>query len=198
MNERELAPGSVPGFVPPLPLTRPAATGPRPVHRQVPRRHRTGQVHAVVASTLAILALVGCVIAVLMLATEPTAAKLESEVGSLNSRLHAAQGQLARLHGIAAQATASEAGLQHAASGLRRKLTGLQRTVHGLQNGANLMQDEAAALRDCAPQLQQELAGLTLKSRSVHGRLTNVGLSDSIAPSSACQAVFSERDSLGG
>jgi hypothetical protein len=224
MNERDMATGAQAGFVPPLRLTgggvtgRPA-TGPsrtrrrgqrpgmteragRPLRdnrtaRGGPRRGRTGQVHAVVASMLAVVALVGCVIAVLILATEPTAARLQGEVASLNSRLHAAQIQLAQLHRDTTEATAQGANFRTSASGLRHRLAGLQRTVHGLQGGANMMQEQSAALRDCAPQLQQELAGLTIKSRSVRGRLTSVGLTESTAPSPACQTVFSGTE-LGG
>jgi hypothetical protein len=42
----------------------------------------------------------------------------------------------------------------------------------------------------CFAQLQQELSGLTLKTRSVHGHVTNVGLSESMGPSAACGAMF--------
>ena len=51
----------------------------RSVHRRRARRRRD-QRPAILASILAVLALVGCVMAILMLATQPTAARLEREI----------------------------------------------------------------------------------------------------------------------
>jgi septal ring factor EnvC (AmiA/AmiB activator) len=144
-----------------------------------------------VASVLAVLALVGCVMAILMLATQPTAARLEHEIGALNRRLAADQSQLATLqaavHHTAARGSALSRQLRHIAG----RLTGLQRTVHGLRNVSTSAQDQALGLRDCVPQLQQELTGLVLQTRSVGGRVTSVGLRNPILLSAPCQSLLS-------
>jgi hypothetical protein len=160
---------------------------PSPVNR---RRHR-GDLHAVVASILAILALVGTVVAILMLATQPTAARLEREIGSLNSRLGAARSQLVALNDVARHARSQSGRLKHAVSGLQGRLAGLARTVHGLQGSMSLGQEQEDGLRACVPQLQQEVAGLTVKTSSVKGRVTRVGLSDPPLLSPTCQALLS-------
>jgi hypothetical protein len=154
-------------------------------------RRRRADLRAVVASILGVLALVGCVIAILMLATEPTAAKLEAEIGSLNSRLGKAQSQLVRLQGRQRRAASQRSDLTKVVHDVDRHLTGLQRTVHGLQSSVNLGQEAQAGLRACVPQLQQELTGLILNTHSVSGRVTRVALSDPPVLSSACQALFS-------
>jgi hypothetical protein len=159
-------------------------------HSATGRRRRADQ-HAVVASILGVLALVGCVIAILILATQPTAAKLEREIGSLNGRLGAARSQLVHLQAVAGRTASQGSSVKHAVSGLRGRLAGLERTVHGLQSATSVGQEEEAGLRACVPQLQQELAGLTLMTSSVKGRVTRVGLSDPPQLSPSCQALFS-------
>ena len=77
-------------------ITRDPHTPDRRPGRRRARRRRADR-HAILASVLAVLALVGCVVAILMLATQPTAVRLEREIGSLNRRLAADQGQLASL-----------------------------------------------------------------------------------------------------
>jgi hypothetical protein len=207
-------PGSIPEpLLAPLPLVLSAQTesrrGPRHARRD-PRlerrraaaapgrsraehvsRRRRGERRAIVASVLAVLALVGCVMAILMLATQPTAARLEDEIGALTRRLAADQGQLATLqaaeHGTSAHGTALSRELSHIAG----RLTGLQRTVHGLQSVSTAAVDQAIGLRDCVPQLQRELTGLALQTRSVGGRVTSVGLRNPILLSAPCQALLS-------
>jgi hypothetical protein len=154
-------------------------------------RRRRADLRAVVASILGVLALVGCVIAILMLATQPTAAKLESEIGSLTSRLGAAQSQLVTLQAQVSRSAAQRRSVTRAVNGLKGRLVGLQRTVHGLQGSTTLGLEEQAGLRACVPQLQQELVGLSLTTRSVRGRVTRVGLNDPSALSAACQSLFS-------
>ena len=154
-------------------------------------RRRNGNVHAVVASTLAVLALVGCVIAILMLATQPTAARLESEVASLNHRLGATRGQLVKLQTALGHITSREPTLTTDLHRLGGRVAGLGRTVHGLQSNASLTQEQAAALHDCVPEVQRELAGLAVKTRSVNGRVISVGLSDSALVSPSCEALLS-------
>ncbi|HET8978525.1 MAG TPA: hypothetical protein VFN87_10215 [Solirubrobacteraceae bacterium] len=147
--------------------------------------------HAVVGAMLAVIALVGCVVAILLLAAQPTATRLEQEVAALTHRLDATQGELAALRTAAGRSAAQSA---LATGGLRRlttRVAGLQRTVHGLQSSTTLTQQQAAGLRACVPQLQQELAGLTLRTRSVGGQLRSVGLSDGALLSPGCQSVFS-------
>jgi chromosome segregation ATPase len=126
-----------------------------------------------------------------MLATQPTATKLESEIGSLNSRLGAAQSQLVTLKALVDRSAAQRVRMTGTVNGLKRRVAGLQRTVHGLQGSATVGREQQAGLRACVPQLQQELAGLTLKTSSVRGRVTRVGLSDPPLPSPACQSLFS-------
>jgi septal ring factor EnvC (AmiA/AmiB activator) len=144
-----------------------------------------------VASVLAVLALVGCVMAILMLATQPTADRLEHEIGALNRRLAADQSQLATLQAAVHRTDAHGSALSRQLSHVAGRLTGLQRTVHGLQSVSTSAQDEAIGLRDCVPQLQQELAGLVLQTRSVGGRVTSVGLRNPILLSAPCQSLLS-------
>ena len=155
-----------------------------------PGRPRAGTTHAVVACTLAVLALAGCVGAVLMLATEPVAARLEHEVASLDRRLGTAHGQLVALQTAVGRSIAREPRLSNDLTRLGRRVTGLVRTVHGLQSSTSLTGEQAAGLRDCVPQVQRELAGLTLTTRAVHGRVTSVGLSDPTLLSPSCASLF--------
>ena len=143
-----------------------------------------------VASTLAVLALVGCVAAILMLATEPTAARLERQIASLDQRLGTAHSQLAVLQGAVRRSIAREPGLVSDVTRLGERVTGLERTVHGLQSSTSLTGEQAAGLRDCLPQVQRELAGLTLRTRSINGRVTSVGLGDPVPVSASCEALL--------
>jgi septal ring factor EnvC (AmiA/AmiB activator) len=161
--------------------------------RQVNGWRRRADSHAVVASILAVLALVGCVIAILLLATQPTAARLEQEIGSLNTRLGAARSELVALQAVVGSAATKGSSLRQDVSHLGGRVAGLQQTVHGLQSSTSLTQEQAIALRDCVPQLQRELFGLILKTRSVNGRVTSVGLSEPALVSPACQPVLSGR-----
>lgn len=155
------------------------------------RPGRTGSVHAVVGAMLAVIALVGCVVAILLLAAQPTATRLEQEVASLTHRLDAAQGELAALRTAAGRSAAQSALMAGGVRRLTTRVAGLQRTVRGLQSSTTLTQQQAAGLRACVPQLQRELAGLTLRTRSVGGQLRSVGLSDGALLSPGCRSVFS-------
>ena len=70
-------------------------------------------------------------------------------------------------------------------------MTGLGRTVHGLRGSSSLAREQTAGLRACFADLQQELSGLTLRTRLVHGHLADVGLSETMGPSAACGTMFS-------
>jgi uncharacterized protein YoxC len=153
------------------------------------RRGRTDW-HAIVASSLAVLALVGVVIAVLIMATEPTMSRLKNDVGALTRQLGSTHGQLTALQSAMARSAAHSAGLTRNVRRLDRHVSGLQRTVHGLQASSTITHEETAGLRDCVPQLQNELAGLTVRTRSAHGRVTDVGLSDAELISPACESVL--------
>jgi hypothetical protein len=161
--------------------------------RQVNGWRRRADPHAVVASILAVLALVGCVIAILLLATQPTAARLEREIGSLNSRLGAARSELVTLQAVVGRAASQGSSVRQDVSQLGGRVAGLQQTVHGLQASTSLTQEQGVGMRDCVPQLQQELFGLILKTRSVNGRVTSVGLSEPALLSPSCQTVLSGR-----
>ena len=139
---------------------------------------------------LAVLALVGCVIAVLMLAIEPTAARMQGQIGSLSSRLEATESQVAALHKVVAHSARQGSQLSRSVGLLDRHMKGLQRTVHGLQGSSTVSREQTNGLRVCFAQLQQELSGLTLTTRSVHGHVTKVGLSEGMGPSAACGAMF--------
>jgi hypothetical protein len=182
--------GGGPELVPP-PLALGAQRRAESRGDRVRRQRRRAQRHTVVASALAVLALVGCVTAILMLATLPTAARLQGEVASLNSRLHATRTQLADLQAGVARTDSRGSGLSHDVNRLSSRVAGLQQTVHGLQNSTTLTQEQAAGLRACLPQVQQELAGLTLRTSSSAGRLINVGLSVPALLSPSCQVLFS-------
>lgn len=117
--------------------------------------------------------------------------RLEHEVGALNRQLGRTHGQLTALQTTVAQSTAHGAGLTRNVRRLDRHVFGLQRTVHGLQASSTITHEETLGLRDCVPQLQNELAGLTVRTRSARGRVTGVGLSDADLVSPACETVLS-------
>jgi septal ring factor EnvC (AmiA/AmiB activator) len=165
--------------------------GPERRFGQPGRTRRPGATHAVIAATLAVVALVGCVIAVLMLATQPTATRLEGEIASLNARLGQAHAQLATLRSDVGHITAQQPAVNGDLHRFGARLTGLGRTVRGLQSSTALTQEQAAGLRDCIPQVQHEVAGLVLTTRSAKGRVTGVGLSDPTGLSASCEALFS-------
>ena len=143
-----------------------------------------------VVFALSVLALVGCVTAILIFAIEPTADRLQGDIGSLNTRLANTQSQLIALQKIAVHTARQGSRLTHRIRLLDRHMTGLGRTVHGLQGSAVATREQADGLRACFAALQQQLSGLTLKTRSVHGHLTNVGLADTMGQSGACGASF--------
>jgi hypothetical protein len=153
-------------------------------------RRRRGDAHRIVAATLAVLAIVGCVTAVLVLATQPTAMRMQNDIASLTERVDAAEGRLAALQKVTVHASRQGARLTRSVGLLSRRMSGLARTVRGLQGSAGVTREAADGLRACFGALQQELSGLTLRTRSVHGHVTDVGLSDAAGPAPACGAVF--------
>jgi hypothetical protein len=155
----------------------------------VPGARRSGNQRDVVASILGVLALVGCVTAIVILATQPTADRLQSEIASLDSRLGAARSQLMTLQSVIGHVTSQGSRLTRDVHRLDARAAGLQRTVHGLQSSTSLTREAAAGLRVCFPQLQQELSGLILKTRSVKGHVTSVGLSYPPLLSPACETL---------
>ncbi len=170
---------------------RPAAAQSDRRSDQRRRRRRQSSRPAIVASVLAVLALVGCVMAILMLATQPTATRLEREIGSLSRRLSADQSQLATLRAAVDRTGAGSSALHRQLGHIAGRLAGLQRTVHGIQAVTAVSQQQAIGLRDCVPELQQELTGLALQTRSVGGRVTSVGLRNPLLLSAPCQSLFS-------
>jgi septal ring factor EnvC (AmiA/AmiB activator) len=154
-------------------------------------RRRRSDAHRIVASTLAVLALVGCVMAILILAVEPAATRMQNDIASLTERLGATESQLGALQKMTARAARQGSQLTRSIGLLNHHMTGLGRTIHGLQGSSNATRVETDGLRACFGALQQELGGLTLRTRSVHGHVTNVGLSETVGAPSACGAVFS-------
>jgi len=106
-------------------LGRRRGAGPpsRPRPRPASRRRR-GDRRAIVASVLAVLALVGCVMAILMLATQPTAARLEHEIGALNRRLAADEIRLATLRATVVRTGARGSVLSRQLNHVAHRLTG--------------------------------------------------------------------------
>jgi hypothetical protein len=154
-------------------------------------RRRRSDAHRIVASILAVLALVGCMMAILILAIEPTASRMQGNIASLSERLAATESQLGALQKMTVRTARQGSRLTGSIGLLNRHMTGLGRTVHGLQGTSNATREEADGLRACFGALQQELGGLTLRTRSVRGHVTNVGLSDDVGAPAACGAVFS-------
>jgi len=154
-------------------------------------RRRRGDAHRVVASTLGVLAIVGTVMTVLILAIQPTASRMQNDIASLTERLGAAEAQLTALQRMTTHTARQGSRLSRNVGLLDHHLSGLGRTVGGLQGATDSTRNETDGLRACFSALQQELGGLTLKTRSVHGHVTNVGLSESMGAPSACGAVFS-------
>ena len=153
-------------------------------------RRRRSDAHRIIASTLAVLAIVGCVTAVLLLAVAPTASRMQSDIATLSSRLDFAESQIAGLHKTAAHATRQTSHLTRTVNMLSRHMSGLGRTIHGLRGATNATGEETDGLRACFAALQAELGGLTLKTRSVRGHVTDVGLADTAGAPAACGAVF--------
>lgn len=154
-------------------------------------RRRRGDVHRIVASVLAVLALVGCVAAILLLAIAPTAERLQDDVRSLDARLASTQGQLAALQAMTAHTASQSSRLGNGVHRLTHRIAGLSRTVHGLQGSSALVREQSDGLRACFAQLQQELSGLSVTTRSVRGRVKSVGLTEAAGLSPACGAAFS-------
>ena len=135
---------------------------------------------------LAVLALVGIMMAILVLAIGPTAARLQDDIGSLSARLAATERRLTALQAMTVHAAARGSRLAKSVGPLRHRLGGLQRTVHGLQGSSTLARDQTAGMSACFAALQQELGGLMLRTRTVHGHVTDVGLSHTVGQSAAC------------
>lgn len=154
-------------------------------------RRRRGDVHRIVASVLAVLALVGCVAAVLLLAIAPTAARLQGNVASLDARLASTQSQLAALQTMTAHAASQSSRLSRGVRRLTHRIAGVSRTVHGLQASSMLLRQQSDGMRACFAELQHELNGLTVTTRWVRGRFRSVGLSQAGRLSPACTSVFS-------
>jgi hypothetical protein len=154
-------------------------------------RRRRGDAHRIVASLLAVLALVGCAAAILLLAIAPTAARLQGKVASLDARLASTQDQLAALQRMTVHTASQGSRLTKGVRRLTHRVGGLSRTVHGLQGTSTLVAEQSGGLRACLTELQQELSGLTLTTRSVRGRVRSVGLSETAGLSPACGAAFS-------
>ncbi len=159
-------------------------------HRLSSRRRR-GDAHRIVASILAVLALVGCVMAVLLLAIVPTASRMQGDIASLTGRLQNTESRLAAVQKLTVHAARQGSRLSRSIGLLSRHLNGVQRTIRGLQGSSSATREETDGLRACFAALQQELGGLTLKTRSVHGHVTNVGLSETVGAPAACGAVVS-------
>ena len=157
----------------------------RPHGRTGTRRRRADR-RAIAGSALAVLALVGCVMAILMLATAPTAARLEREIGALSRRLDADQHQLAGLR----EAAVRDRAVHRRLTITTGRLTGLARTVHGLQTATADDRAWTAGLQACVPQLQRELAGLAVETRQARGRVIGVGLRRGTLLSAPCQALL--------
>jgi ABC-type Na+ efflux pump permease subunit len=153
-------------------------------------RRRRSDAHRIVAATLAVLALVGCVMAILILAIEPTASRMQNDIASLTERLAATESQLAAVQKTMVHTARQGSRLTKSVGLLSRHMTGLGRTIHGLQGSSSATRDETDGLRTCFGALQQELGGLTLRTRSVHGHVTDVGLSDAVGAAPACGALF--------
>jgi hypothetical protein len=154
-------------------------------------RRRRGDAHRVFAATLGVLAIVVCVMAVLILAIQPTASRMQNDIASLTERLSATESQLAAVHRLTAHTAAQGSRLSRSVGLLDRHVFGLGRTLRGLQGASSATRDETDGLRACFGALQQQLSGLTLRTRSVHGHVTNVGLSEAVGAPSACGAAFS-------
>jgi cell division protein FtsB len=178
-----------------VPRTRAERAGQASVDRSwrqtIPRRRRGGDIRAVMASILAVLAIVGAVTAILILTAQSTTATLEGEIGALNGRTDAARREVAALQAGAARLTSQNLSARTEVRRLGRGIAALRRTVAGLQSTAGTAQEQANAVRACVPQLQQELAGLSLSTHSVKGRLAGVALTDSAGLTPGCRVVLS-------
>lgn len=152
---------------------------------------RGREIRTVLASMLGVLAIVGAVIAVLILTAQSTTATLEGEIGALSGQVDAARHEVTALQAGSARLTSQNASARTQARRLSDRIAALRRTVTGLQSSAGIAQERANAVRACVPQIQLELAGLALRTRSVKGRLTAVALIDAARLTPACRAVLS-------
>jgi septal ring factor EnvC (AmiA/AmiB activator) len=154
-------------------------------------RPRRSDAHRIVASMLAVLALVGCVTAILLLAIAPTASHMQNDISSLRGRLDSADSQVAALQTAAVHSARQGSRLTKRVRVLDRHMTGLGRTIHGLQGSSNATREETDALRACFAALQAELGGLALRTHSVRGRVTDVGLTETASAPASCGAALS-------
>lgn len=154
-------------------------------------RRRRSDAHRIVASMLAVLALLGCVTAILLLAIAPTASRMQNDISSLTSRLDSADSQLTALQTGAVHTARQGSRLTKKIRVLDRHMTGLGRTIHGLQGSSSATREDTDALRACFAALQAELGGLALRTQSVRGRVTNVGLTETASAPASCGAALS-------
>jgi hypothetical protein len=154
-------------------------------------RRRRSDAHRIIASILAVMALVGCVTAVLILAVAPTASRMQNDITFLSTRLDTVDSRLASLQSKAVHVARQGSRLRQRVGLLDRHLTGLSRTVHGLQGSTSATREQADALRACFAALQAELGSLSVSTRSSHGRLTNIGLSDTVGAPASCGDALS-------
>jgi hypothetical protein len=176
-----------------LPSAGPRLTGPASAagaYRLTGRRRRS-DAHRVVASILAVMALVGCVTAVLVLAVAPTASRMQNDISTLSTRLNSANSRLAALQTKVLHAARQGSRLSRRVGLLNRHQAGLSRTIHGLQGATSATREESDALRACFAALQAELGGLAVRTRSVRGRVTDVGLTDTLGAPASCGDALS-------
>jgi hypothetical protein len=170
---------------------RPTGTAAASGGYRLTARRRRSDAHRIVASILAVMALVGCVTAVLVLAVAPTASRMQNDISTLSSRLNSADNRLAALGTKVVHVARQGSHLSQRVGLLNRRQGGLSRTVHGLQGATGATREEADALRACFAALQAELGGLTVSTRSAHGRVTNVGLTDALGAPASCGDALS-------
>jgi hypothetical protein len=154
-------------------------------------RRQRSDAHRIVASMLAVLALVGCVTAILLLAIAPTASRMQNDISSLTGRLDSAQSQLNALQTAEIHTARQGSRLTKRIRRLDHHMTGLGRTIHGLQGSSSATREETDTLRACFAALQAQLGGLALRTRSVHGRVTTVGLTETASAPASCGAALS-------
>ena len=136
---------------------------PRGRPREIDRRRAAARRGLILIPFILLVALGAGAAATLALVNEPKTSSLQSRIDSLSSDLTRARAEISSLRADVAT-SASATNVKH----VNRSLAGLRRTVGGMQNTIVQLRAELGALRGCAPQLQQELNGLTART-SKHG-----------------------------
>lgn len=169
-----------------------APTGPEPegAGGLSPDRPPSGGSGRLALAVLAVVALAGCGVGGLALATQPQTSGLRSRVSSLTAQLRTTRAELAQVQAALAAGTSRQDVLQTTVTGLSHRVAGVQGSVRRLDRGLTTVRTNTNALTACVPQLQHEIEGLSLQSTVTGGVVTSVLLSNPTAIPASCSRTL--------